>query len=607
MSDPTITQNTNFNYPLYSEDHPKFGTAAKQSASTLQKPEAAVTKRSAEDGSEDDWAANLSAAFKAKQGGKQDSSLPQESKEFIARKILRQDSSATLVDFARRLTQANTSKFQLDVTAPNEVSAPTRSIEKHTFGDFQWRPSLSPLQSNLQAPHVRLNSDATLVDRGSWDRQGSRSGSLGQDMWRERLGSDATLAENRRASRVKLRQGSALGHWTPTLPEVPTPELEHPTVNLENALTEKLLDLDLKNKLAERDPLKGGLKQPTIEDDDDDDATPEAEVKVAPQEAAADILPTHFAPEPAIKDPFVDRVYPVIPEPADPARVLARKDLISQRAVFSGAILSVNAALLIVALIAPARTSGIWVLAFICFIKAKDCMASLIAMLHASYMGIYRTFKPLPPVEPKWILSLIPAYSESEEQIVKTVFSLRDNEVEPHKQVMAIVLDGKTRNVKQHMRITRSFRRQYVTSKFKRNELIINAGFMENVPVICFEKVKNAGKKDSLILCHDLFNEMRDNAPLYTKLLREDIWEDVLPELVGKDFPGFDMVFCTDADSTIHKGAVKDLADSLARDPKAIASCGLVLVELEPGAEWSFFNLYQQFQVCLNPVLPHER
>lgn len=201
----------------------------------------------------------------------------------------------------------------------------------------------------------------------------------------------------------------------------------------------------------------------------------------------------------------------------------------------------------------------------------------------------------------QWILSLIPAYSESEEQIVKTIFSLRDNGVEPHRQVMVVILDGNPRDVKGHMtRVITSFERPYISFKWKRGVLRIIAGFMEDVPVIVLEKLKNGGKKDSLILCHDLFNYSRDNTPLYTKLLREEMWDVVLPTLLaGEDFTGFNMVFCTDADSTIYKGAIAKLADAIARDKNAIAACGLVLVELEPGYEWSFWNLYQQFQVSL--------
>jgi hypothetical protein len=104
--------------------------------------------------------------------------------------------------------------------------------------------------------------------------------------------------------------------------------------------------------------------------------------------------------------------------------------------------------------------------------------------------------------------------------------------------------------------------------------------------------IMEAGKKDSLVLCHDLFNVPRKNIPLYTRLLREELWTHILPVLTEGD----DMIFCTDADSTVYKGAVASLAEAMARDENAIAACGLVFVELEPGFEWSFWNLYQQFQ-----------
>lgn len=290
--------------------------------------------------------------------------------------------------------------------------------------------------------------------------------------------------------------------------------------------------------------------------------------------------------------------YPIIEEPKDPARVLGRWNLRQQRLAFMCFVMFLNLGCLFGALFGG-RHAGKFVLAFIIFVKSKDFLSCVLAMIYMPSRAIHRYFRPLPPVDGKWILTLIPAYSESEEQIVKTILSLRDNDVAPHEQVMVVMLDGKPRDVKNHMRIVKSFRRPYVTYKWKRGELLIDAGFIEDVPVIVFEKVKNAGKKDSLILAHDLFNVMRDNAPLYTKLLRDEIFKNLLPVLTANKtipFTGFDYFFCTDADSIIHNGAVAALTNALIHDPNAIASCGLVLVELEKGAEWSVWNLYQQFQ-----------
>ncbi|KAF2440226.1 glycosyltransferase family 2 protein [Karstenula rhodostoma CBS 690.94] len=287
--------------------------------------------------------------------------------------------------------------------------------------------------------------------------------------------------------------------------------------------------------------------------------------------------------------------YPEISDPHDPARILNRNDLWKQRLLFWGIIATLNFGMTMIAVFAH---TGMFVFVFILFVKSKDFLCCLLSAFGLLTRHIYRIFRPLSPVPRQWILTLIPAYSESEEQIVKTIHSLRDNDVGKHRQVMVVLLDGRPRGIRSHMtRIVHDFKRPYVSLKHKRGVLKITAGFAEDVPVIVMEKVENSGKKDSLVLCHDLFNVPRDNIPLYTRLLREEIWNKILPLLTeGEDFTNFDMVFCTDADSTVYKGAVASLAEAMARDKHAIAACGLVFVELEPGFEWSFWNLYQQFQ-----------
>lgn len=304
-------------------------------------------------------------------------------------------------------------------------------------------------------------------------------------------------------------------------------------------------------------------------------------------------------PAPGPKDTVETCGYPPIEDPVDPARVLTPKNLRTQRIIFLSIIILINICMTITALLG--KTTKI-IFVTILFVKSKDFLSAILSPLGMMATAIYHKFRPPKEVSPLWILSLIPAYSESEEQIVKTIRSLRDNGVEPHRQVMLVVLDGKPRDVRSHMtQVVSEFERPYVSLKWKKGCLRVTAGFMVDVPVIVIEKVKNAGKKDSLVLCHDLFNYARDNSTLYTKLLRKEIWEDILPVLTGGGkFNGFDMIFCTDADSTIYKGAVARLANAIARDENAIAACGLVLVELEPGYEWSFWNLYQQFQVSVS-------
>ena len=289
--------------------------------------------------------------------------------------------------------------------------------------------------------------------------------------------------------------------------------------------------------------------------------------------------------------------YPIIADPVDAAHVLSPWSLRWQRIMVCFLVFCMNAAFLIAALLS--HRFG-WVLAIILFMKSKDVLSTVISVVVLPIQAIYRHRHPAEEVSPKWILTLITAYLETEEEIMTTVQNVRDQDLAQHKQVMCIIQDGKPRNIKSHLlRIVKTFRRPYVTSRFVRGELIINAGFMPgNIPAIVIEKVQNAGKKDSLILCHDLFNIIREDAPLYTKLLRDEIGTTVLPALTeDPDFNGFDLIFCTDANSITHEGAIARLADAISRDESAVAACGLVLVKMERGAEWSMWHLYQQFQV----------
>ncbi|EUC44381.1 glycosyltransferase family 2 protein, partial [Bipolaris oryzae ATCC 44560] len=287
--------------------------------------------------------------------------------------------------------------------------------------------------------------------------------------------------------------------------------------------------------------------------------------------------------------------WPELPEIKDPARHLTKWELGLQRFFFAFTILAIN---ITVSLVAIFTHPGLFVLVFMIFVKAKDVLSVFMIMGSKIYLSIKNCIRPKPEVSRKWILSLIPTYSESEEQIIKAIKALRHNDVDPHMQVMCVILDGKHRDILSHMtRVVKTWTRPYVTTKSKKITLQLVAGFIDDVPIFVAEKLQNSGKKDSLVLCHDLFNSPRENMPVYTQNLREEIWAEILPQLTaGLNFTGFDMVFCTDADSTVCQGAVAKLANALSNEPDAIAACGLVLVELEPGYEWSIWNLYQQYQ-----------
>lgn len=293
--------------------------------------------------------------------------------------------------------------------------------------------------------------------------------------------------------------------------------------------------------------------------------------------------------------PTTEYGWPILGDPVDPGKKLTARQMTAQRALFIILVTVINVGLAMAAIFGD--THGM-LLAFVVFFKAKDILCVVISFFGLVIRAIYLKIKPPPEVDARWILSLIPTYNESEEQILKCITSLRDNDAGKHKQVMVVVMDGKPKELRSEMsKIVLEQERPYHTLKYKTGSLRVTAGWINSAPVILIEKAKNCGKKDSLVLAHDLFNYPRDDMPLYTKLLREEIWQKVLPALTeGENFTEFHAVFCTDADSKLHKGCLRLLADALARDENAIAAAGSVFVELEPGYEWSFWNLYQQFQ-----------
>ncbi|KAI4791808.1 hypothetical protein E4T45_12871, partial [Aureobasidium sp. EXF-8846] len=486
--------NTNHSYPLHSEDHPKYGST-KSALPTLQVPAEAHTNNAPPKLGLDNFASNIAAMYHGPRNVRMALRAGPDLKEFLTKRNQRQDSQATLVDFARRPSGTNEGKFRFQVVSDDShptdslgpdslrcgtansrpessgrstsppTSHPTNPLKGNSslggceWGAFSWRPDINPIQP-IHAKLQRLDLDATLVDTGSWrrglrqgSRQGSRSGSLTEDPCRRK--SDLSTLDA--LAPTRLRQGSYF----------------QPIVEID-PLTEKGKGL-----------LIGGVEplNPDLDQEEDNKITEPELAVVEPQTITAELKNTHQEHVvPPMQETFVTTTYPEIADPVDPCRNLTRNDLIKQRVIFSSNVFAVNIAMLVFALWAPRAISGRWVLSFMVFIKFKDCISSLISCGYLIYKTIKDYLKPPPPVESKWILSLIPAYSESEEMIKNCVFSLQNNDAQPHKQVMCIVLDGKPRNVKQYMRITTTFKRQYVTSRFKRNELVITAGFMEDVP-----------------------------------------------------------------------------------------------------------------------------
>ncbi|KAF4584404.1 ESV-1-84 protein [Ophiocordyceps camponoti-floridani] len=301
------------------------------------------------------------------------------------------------------------------------------------------------------------------------------------------------------------------------------------------------------------------------------------------------------------KPPNTPRDGPVLPSPGSRGRKLTSEQLLLQRIIFISVILVVNIGLGVLIVFADV---GYAPLVIMLVFKLQDCLSTMLAVTCLSWKAIRACFsrrrESEPPREGKWILTLLPAYNESEEQILKALDGLRDNVVLPDRQVVVIVLDGKPKDGLRHgfSTVVSDFSRPYRSLRGRFGILRITAGFFpRDLPVMLIEKDGNGGKKDTLVLALDLFNYPRDDMPAYTRLLRHQLWHSVLPPLTADTgFQTVDMMFCTDADSQIHEDCIPKLVSTLSSTPNVIAACGLVLVEFEPGSGLSPWNPFQLVQ-----------
>lgn len=275
---------------------------------------------------------------------------------------------------------------------------------------------------------------------------------------------------------------------------------------------------------------------------------------------------------------------------------LKRWEIWSVRLFFTLFVFSVNIALGLTYLRSYKHP---YLLAILVFMKSKDILSTLADILGTVRTSVHNKIWPPKQPRPKRILSLVCAYAETEEQIRKTVLSLVRGSLRPHKQAVCVILDGKPIDLLSKIFVIQTtITLPYTTWKRERGELNIHAGIIEGTAVILIEKKKNAGKKDSLILGHDLFNYPREDMPHSTKLLRQELWKTIIPSVVSNErLTAFDYIFCTDADSTIHDQALRKLADALCRENNAIAACGVLFAEFgKAKTEYSMWHLFQQFQ-----------
>ena len=218
----------------------------------------------------------------------------------------------------------------------------------------------------------------------------------------------------------------------------------------------------------------------------------------------------------------------------------------------------------------------------------------LMALIIYSYITYGSEIKPI-VIENKIIVSVIPVYGESSEQVGRTIDSIVENELGSNKNLICVICDGKPIDLEKSMSVLNKESSKYVSWKMTNGTLdILYCSYKhsgKDTPCVILKKRENQGKKDTLILSHDIFNFPRDTLTAEGINLRAHIRKQI------DDFysyGSFDYMFCTDADSIITSNSFLDMLETLDRR-HANACCGLVVIDFI-NSNWSAWNLFQNFQ-----------
>jgi cellulose synthase/poly-beta-1,6-N-acetylglucosamine synthase-like glycosyltransferase len=239
-------------------------------------------------------------------------------------------------------------------------------------------------------------------------------------------------------------------------------------------------------------------------------------------------------------------------------------------------------------------TQNLQVILFIIItLKSKDIIMAVMFGFNMIYNKITKRYSELPNLELsdeiEHIVAFVPAYEESIEQVAKTIDSILNSKRGPHYILPVLISDGK--NNYDNLMITETVKNySYQSWTTHTIDLIVSYGTRNDKHIVSITKQLNLGKKDSIILMHDLFNYTRYNLTTANQQLREQIRQDISEIFKVSDF---DYLFCTDADTIIDEHAIVCLVDTL-KTKNATAVSGIVNVNKTNGT--FFWNHIQNIQ-----------
>jgi hypothetical protein len=188
------------------------------------------------------------------------------------------------------------------------------------------------------------------------------------------------------------------------------------------------------------------------------------------------------------------------------------------------------------------------------------------------------------------IIAFIPVYNEKYEQVIKTIDSVMSNDLKDNYIFTCIISEGVVDYIDIFDDIFQTSEYIYKSWMNESVSVKVHYGIRNNKGIMMIVKDKRRGKKDSFILCNDIFNHLRDNIKSSTNILRNYIREE-LNEIYNLN--EFHYIFCTEADSVMSENTISSLVESI-KSRNAVAACGIVNADISSGNMfWTNIQNYQ--------------
>ncbi|KAG4430512.1 hypothetical protein IFR05_013998 [Cadophora sp. M221] len=231
-------------------------------------------------------------------------------------------------------------------------------------------------------------------------------------------------------------------------------------------------------------------------------------------------------------------------------------------------------------------------------------------------LRLFWTPKENVPETPERICMLLPCYSETREEIERSLESLaRQQEMDGHARMILIVVDGdvKSRGMEKTTQrhliedILVGEHRTYFQNGYRARDglfmpITVQSGYYSGIPYIMIGKKYNQGKRDSLTFARSFLYHFKQRSVALRTIFNPEVFDYLGNYFIAHGLDQVDYLVGMDADTVFADDCILEMVKEIRKDPKVVGVCGHVCVDYD-GKNFSFWGLYQSVEYSLTQGL----